>query len=228
MVKEKIKSEWKIEISKETIKRLAKKKGMGWYRIKRRVKGKPEPELYKQKKEELRQLEKQEREGKIDLYYVDESGFSLVPYLPYAWQEKEEKLEVESSLSKRLNVLGFMKRNNQLESYIFECSINSDIIIACIDKLSEKLEKKTVLIMDNASIHQNKKLWKKQKEWEKKGLKIFFLPTYSPQLNKIEILWRFIKYKWLEPSAYGSYFNLVKAVEDVLVHFGSKYTINFA
>lgn len=121
-----------------------------------------------------------------------------------------------------------MKRNNQLESYIFECSINSDIIIACIDKLSEKLEKKTVLVMDNASIHQNKKLWKKQKQWEKKGLKIFFLPTYSPQLNKIEILWRFIKYKWLEPSAYGSYFNLVKAVEDVLVHFGSKYTINFA
>lgn len=56
IVQEKIKSEWKIEISKETIKRLAKKKGMGWYRIKRRVKGKPEPELYKQKKEELRQL----------------------------------------------------------------------------------------------------------------------------------------------------------------------------
>lgn len=65
----------------------------------------------------MRELEKQEREGKIDLYYGDgaykllnliqktaphESGFSLVPYLPYAWQEKGEKIEVESSISKRL------------------------------------------------------------------------------------------------------------------------------
>lgn len=228
MVQEKIKNEWEIEISKDTIKRLAKKRGMSWNRIRKRVKGKPEPELYQEKKRELKELEKQEREGKIDLYYGDESGFSLVPYLPYAWQEQDDKLEVESSISKRLNVLGFMKKNNKLESYIFECTINSEIIIACIDKFSEKLEKETVLVMDNASIHQNKKLWEKQKKWEEKGLKIFFLPTYSPQLNKIEILWRFIKYKWLEPLAYGSYLNLVKAVEDVLINFGSKYTINFA
>lgn len=200
---------------------------MGGYRIRKRVKGKPEPKLYKQKKLELKVIEQQEKEGKIDVYYVDESGFSLVPYLPYAWQEKGKKIEVQSSISKRLNVLGFMKKDNSLESYVFECTINSDIIIACIDKLSKKLEKPTILVMDNASIHQNKKLWEKQKEWEKKGLKILFLPKYSPQLNKIEILWRFIKYEWLKPSAYENYLNLVKAVEDILINFGSKYTINF-
>lgn len=201
---------------------------MGWYRLKKRVKGEPDPEIYQQKKAELRELEKQEKEGKIDLYYGDESGFSLVPSVPYAWQEKGEKIEVESSISKRLNVVGFMKKNNILESYIFESTINGNVIIACLDKLCENLKKKTVLVMDNASIHQNKKLWNKQKEWSKKGLTIFFLPTYSPQLNKIEILWRFIKYKWLETSAYESYSHLVKAVEDVLINFGSKYTINFA
>ncbi len=34
--------------------------------------------------------------------------------------------------------MGFLKKNNNLESYIFECNINSDVIIGCIDKLSEK------------------------------------------------------------------------------------------
>lgn len=82
--------------------------------------------------------------------------------------------------------------------------------------------------MDNASIHQNQILWDKQIEWAKKGLTIFFLPTYSPHLNKIEILWRFIKYEWLETEAYESYSNLVKAVENILINFGSEYTINFA
>lgn len=228
IVEEKIKNEWEIEISKDTIKRLAKKMGMSWNRIRKKVKGKPESELYQEKKQELKELQQQEEEGKIDLYYGDESGFSLVPYLPYAWQEKDDKLEVESSLSKRLNVLGFMKKNNELESYIFECTINSDVVIACIDNLSEKIKKETVLVMDNASIHQNKKFWEKEKEWQKKGLKIFFLPPYSPKLNKIEILWRFMKYQWLDNSCYSSYLELVKGVENILINFGTKYTINFA
>ena len=63
--------------------------------------------------------------------------------------------------------------------------------------------------------------------WEK-GLEIFFLPTYSPQLNIIEIFWRFIKYKWLETEDYESYFTLVEAVENILINFGTKYPINFA
>ena len=59
-----------------------------------------------------------------------------------------------------------MKTNNELESYIFESSINSDVVIACIDNWSKKIIKETVLVMDNASIHQNKKFWEKEKEWE--------------------------------------------------------------
>lgn len=82
--------------------------------------------------------------------------------------------------------------------------------------------------MDNSSIHQNSFLWDKEEEWALKGLEIFFLPTYSPQLNIIEIFWRFIKYQWLEIDAYSSYSTLVQAVEDILINFGTKYTINFA
>ena len=41
-----------------------------------------------------------------------------------------------------------------VSSYIFESTINGDVIIACIDKLCENLDKKTVLVMDNASIRR--------------------------------------------------------------------------
>jgi transposase len=50
-------------------------------------------------------------------------------------------------------------------------------------------------------------LFDKQEEWREKGLSLFFLPTYSPELNLIEILWRFIKYQWLEIDAYESWHN---------------------
>ena len=183
---------------------------MGWYRIKIRVGGKPIPGFYKRKVEKLEQLKRQEEKGEIEIRYLDESGFCLIPYIPYAWQEKNEKIEIKSQQSKRLNVWGFLSKSNELEAYTFSCSINSDVVIACIDKFCEKVNKKTVLVMDNSSIHQNNLFWDKEDEWREKGWEIFFLPTYSPQLNIIEILWRFIKYKWLESEAYDSYSNASK------------------
>jgi len=62
----------------------------------------------------------------------------------------------------------------------------------------------------------------------KKALTIFYWPTYSPELNIIEIWWRFIKYEWLNIDAYESWKSLVKAVEDVLRDLGKKSKINFA
>lgn len=40
-------------------------------------------------------------------------------------------------------------------------------------------------------------------QWKQQKLEIFWLPTYSPQLNSIEILWRFMKYEWIEIEAYS-------------------------
>jgi transposase len=80
-VQEKIGREWGIKTNKDTIKRRIKALKMGWYRIKRRVADNPLPEFYEQKIQELEKLFKQERNGEIEIRYVDESGFSLTPYI---------------------------------------------------------------------------------------------------------------------------------------------------
>ena len=77
---------------------------MGWYRIKRRVGGEPIPGFYERKVEKLEQLKRQEEKGEIEIRYLDESGFCLIPYIPDAWQETNEKIEIKSQQSKRLNV----------------------------------------------------------------------------------------------------------------------------
>jgi hypothetical protein len=121
-----------------------------------------------------------------------------------------------------------MTRTNKLDSYLFNCNINSRIVIQCIDKFSETITKKTVLILDNSSVHQNKLLLAKKREWYNRGLTIFFLPTYSPHLNLIETLWRFIKDQWLPIEAFANFTHLINSVEEILINFGEKYTINFA
>jgi len=40
------------------------------------------------------------------------------------------------------------------------------------------------------------------KYWQKRGLFIFYLPTYSPHLSIAETLWRKLKYEWLAASDY--------------------------
>ncbi|MEM9220377.1 MAG: transposase, partial [Cyanobacteria bacterium P01_F01_bin.150] len=67
----------------------------------------------------------------------------------------------------------------------------------------------------------------KEVEWEKQGIYLFRLPTYSPQLNLIEILWQFMKYRWIEIDAYLYWASLVDYVERILRKFGQEYVINF-
>lgn len=68
----------------------------------------------------------------------------------------------------------------------------------------------------------------KIEEWEKLGLKIYFLPAYCPSLNKIEMLWQKIKYDWLSWEAYRSYKNLCQELDNILAQVGSLYYITFA
>jgi transposase len=224
----KIKETWNIMTSKDTIKRILKSLSMTWHRVRKIVFGEPDPNEYKAKKQQLEELEKQAVEGEIDLRYFDEAGFSLMSYIPYAWQDKDDPIEIKSRRSKQINVLGFMNLSNELESYIFTGSITSEVVIACIDEFCKTCTKKTTIVMDKASIHTSGDIQNKLQEWEAKDVYLFWLPPYSPQLNLIEILWRFMKYEWIELDAYESWDKLVDYVEKVLKNFGEEYVINFA
>ena len=63
--------------------------------------------------------------------------------------------------------------------------------------------------------------------WESKGLKIFYLPPYSPHLNPIEQLWKFMKYYWIEFDAYKSAKHMLNYVEKVIIGYGNDYVVNF-
>src|SRR6266571_7407166 len=94
----------------------------------------------------LRNLaQKQEDQGKIDLYYFDESGFTLDPYIPYAWQEPGTVIEIPVRKCGRINVLGFMNRKNDLHPFIFEQSVHTSVVIACFEAFSQTLKKKRLL-----------------------------------------------------------------------------------
>lgn len=148
--------------------------------------------------------------------------------MPYGWQYRGQKKFIRSEISQRLNVMGFLSTNHAFKSMIFQCSVNADCFIQTIEQLFATVEKETWIVVDNSPVHTSDTVKQKMKSWTKRKLHLFFLPPYSPHLNPIEILWRFIKYYWLPLNAYQSFQHLVDALELILKNIGTTYLINFA
>ncbi len=107
----------------------------------------------------------QAKNKELDLYYFDESGFSLTPPVPYAWQNIGETIEIPSSRSKQLNVVGFVNRDCQFESFVFEGSVTTSVVVACIDQFASKIKKPTTLIVDNAPTHTSNEFKAQLDKW---------------------------------------------------------------
>jgi transposase len=121
-----------------------------------------------------------------------------------------------------------MNRKNDLHPYMFEQSINTSVVMACLNDFCKTIKKKTIVVMDNSSIHTSEEFEEQIPLWKKQGLLIKYFIPYAPELNLIEILWRHIKYLWFPFSASQGMEALREALEQILKDFGSKYQITFA
>ena len=166
--------------------------------------------------------------GDIDLRYGDESSFSLQPNVPYGWTKKGNQKGIPSRKGGRLNIFGLMNLAGNLTTYQTKSNVNTATIIDWIEDFAQSIKMLTVIVLDNAPWHRSKEFMAKIKEWEDLGLFIFHLPTYSPHLNPIEILWKRMKYKGLEPKDYLSEEILHQKINHILKNYNSdKYKIHF-
>ena len=223
-----LETELGITISIDTLKLICKQAGLVWKRVRKSLRSKRNQDKFDAATAEIKELIQQYEENQIDLCYFDESGFTLEPCVPYAWQPTGETIEIPSSKSKRLNVLGFVNRDCKFDSFVFEGNINTSVVVACIDEFSHQIKIPTIVIIDNASTHTSYEFNENLERWMKKGLTIYRIPPYSPELNIIEIVWRKIKYEWLPFSAYESYNSLKQELFNVLANIGETHRVAFS
>jgi len=181
-------------------------------------------EIFDEAKEEIEYLKEETLKNEnSELYFFDESSFSLTPNIPYGWSLKNETIELEGTRSKSLKVLGFLGLDNQLKSYTTIGTVDSIFVISIFDDFVNHIakNKQVTVILDNAPTHTSKLFQSKIKEWKEKGLTLYFLPTYAPELNRIEILWRFMKYHWITIKDYASTQTLEDYIHRVLSSYGN-------
>ncbi len=216
------------------MKRLLRSGRQKWKRVRRSLKKQRAEDEFRLAQAELKVLREKLRAGsnEFEVWYFDEAGFSLTACLPYAWQKVGERIELESrgNQGKRQNVLGFMRWDGA-DFYLaaFEGSIDNHLVAGCFRHFAKEKKggKPKLIVLDNALAHRGEEFEEELEELAKQGIFVMFLPSYSPELNLIELLWKKIKYEWLPLDIYGSYQTMCDGLFEVLKGIGSKYRITF-
>lgn len=82
-------------------------------------------------------------------------------------------------------------------------------------------EKPLVIVLDNYSVHKSARLQQEREKWRAADIVLFFLPCYSPELSRIEPLWRDVKQHRMRRLSRNSLLELKRDVDETLAQKAS-------
>ena len=74
--------------------------------MRRSIKHRRDAQRFAQAQRQLVTFHQQEAQGEIDVFYMDQTGISLTPVVPYAWQPIGEQVPLACQPSQNLTVIG--------------------------------------------------------------------------------------------------------------------------
>jgi transposase len=211
-----------LRVAGETIRRHLRALG---FRIVRPVLSisSPDPD-YDAKVERLEELRAQARRGEIILLYEDEVDLNLLPGIIGCWTRRgqQRRIRTPGQNQKRYGFGAVNFITGQVTRLIGERK-NSDHFCALVEQVVEQYGpgetwrgRKIALVVDNYIIHRSKKTNAVLARYADR-LTVVALPTYSPKLNLIELLWKHLRRKVTHNHLFESLGTLVEAVEAFFV-----------
>jgi putative transposase len=79
-----------------------------------------------------------------------------------------------------------------------------------------------VVVLDNGSLHVSKAVKARRRGLAGRGIYLYYLPPYSPELNRIEPVFRQVKYQEIPVRSYTSKPALREAVENGFNSYGKE------
>lgn len=152
---------------------------------------------------------------------MDAAHFVLAPFLGYLWSQVRLWLKAPSG-RRRLNVLGALNAvSHELITVINNAYINSQSVCDLLWKIARlNLQTPITLVLDNARYQRARLVQKLAAELH---IELLFLPAYSPNLNLIERLWKFVKKQCLYSRYYSEFQSFSNAIISCLQQTHSTY-----
>ncbi len=142
-----------------------------------------------------------------------------------AWSKVGETHAMESGRSQRLNVIGALLSPGRLLMTELGQSVKglwffwfSDGPDRAVKEADDDHPGQSVDPYGEGAGEPYRELLKE------KGMRFYFLPPYSPELNRIEVLWKKMKYGWLQFKSFTPV-ELEQAIDEIRAGFGSEYQL---
>ena len=169
----------------------------------------------------------------IDRWFLDECGFA--PTLPtgYSWGRLGTRLVVpyEAPQGRRVNVVGALAPDGpDGPRFLYQTRRKADgrfdaaALVAFLERLAQAGApgRPCVVVLDNYSVHHSQAVKDALPGLAERGVRLWYLPPYSPELNPIEALWKQAKYQDLPERSHPTDVALQAAVEAALAHRARK------
>jgi transposase len=165
---------------------------------------------------------KEARQGLRDVYFVDASHFVFATFLGVLWCRVRLFIRAASG-RKRYNVLGALNAvSHRLIQVNNHSYINAESVCLLLRAVADAatLGLPITLVLDNARYQKCAVVQDLAKQL---GIELLYLPSYSPNLNLIERVWKFVKAECLRSTYYASYDEFTAAIQGCLDDLPSKH-----
>jgi transposase len=178
--------------------------------------------------EKLEPRLQQARQCRRQVYFVDAAHFVFAPFLGCLWCAARLFVRAASG-RKRYNVLGALDAvSHRMIRVTNEGYINAESVCALLRAVAGAAAGSPItLVLDNA---RYQKCALVQSLAASLGIELLYLPGYSPNLNLIERLWRFVRKQSLDSTYYEDFERFRSAIDVCLdnsptVHKGEMETL---
>jgi transposase len=159
--------------------------------------------------------------GHGHVFFVDAAHFVFGTFLCCLWSFTRIYVRAASG-RQRFNVLGAWNAvTRELIAVTNTTVVNTDTMCELLRKIANLgLAGPITLVLDNARYQRNAVVQALAAEL---GLSLLFLPSYSPNLNLIERLWKFMKRRALYGRYHPTFGDFRAAIEEVRDGLSTKY-----
>jgi transposase len=152
--------------------------------------------------------------GQGNVFFVDAAHFVFGTFLCCLWSFARIFVRAASG-RQRFNVLGAWNAvTHELIAVTNTTVVNTETMCELLRKMAALgLTGPITLVLDNARYQRNAAV---QTLAEHVGITLLFLPSYSPNLNLIERLWKFIKRRALYGRYHPTFADFQAAIQETL------------
>ena len=164
--------------------------------------------------------------GQGHVFFVDAAHFVFGTFLCCLWSFTRIFVRAASG-RQRFNVLGAWNAvTRELIAVTNTTVVNTETMCGLLRKIADLgLSGPITLVLDNARYQRNAVV---QALAAQLGITLLFLPSYSPNLNLIERLWKFTKRRALYGRYHPTFRDFQAAIQEVLDGLSTKYSQQLA